>query len=293
MLRDKRLLVLAALIVVTAAIWTSVLSADQETLRVTFLDVGEGLCTVVRSPSGKTLVMDCGTSSWGKDGSVGEKLVAPYLQSMGVDRIDVAILSHPHSDHISGYPDLLKLKPANMVLDIGARHASPIYRRFLNTVKKSGAKYRIAKCGQSIDMGDGVIAEVLSPDPRHSYTDLNNRSMAIRIIFEDVAFLLAADTEEDAEQLMLESDIKLNSQVLQVGHHGSSSSTSNQWLEAVKPQVAVISCGRRNQYHHPSIETLRRLNNAGVRIYRTDKHGAVSFTTDGNVIRVHTLRKNR
>ena len=292
MQRDKRFKIIAVLIILTISIWTTALLSSQKTLNVTFLDVGEGLCTVVRTPSGKILVMDCGTSSWGKNGVIGQKLVAPYLQSMGVDRIDVAVLSHPHSDHISGYPGLLKLKPANMVLDIGARHASPVYKRFLTTVKKSGADYRIAKCGQTIDMGDGVSVEVLNPKPIHNYTDLNNHSIAIRVIYKQVAFLLAADTGEEAELQMLESKMKLRSQVLQVGHHGSSDSSSLTWLQAVKPQAAVISCGYKNQYHHPSIETIRRLQNTGTRIYRTDRHGAVSFTTDGSVIRVNTIRKN-
>lgn len=293
MLRDKRLQIISALIILAAAIWTSALYSSQKTLNVTFLDVGEGLCAVVRTPSGKILVMDCGTSSWGKNGSVGEKLVAPYLQSMGVDRIHVAVLSHPHSDHISGFPGLLKLKPANIVLDIGARHASPVYKKFLYTIKRSGAEYRVAKCGQTIDMGDGVSVEVLNPNPIHSYTDLNNRSIAIRVIYKNVAFLLAADAGADAEQQMLGSRMKLRSQVLQVGHHGSSNSTSLSWLRAVRPQAAVISCGYRNQYHHPSIATIRRLQNTSTRIYRTDRHGAVSFTTDGSVIRVRTIRNNR
>lgn len=288
LLRDRRIQAFAALIVVTAAIWASVLFACPKTLNVAFLDVGEGLCGVVQTPSGKTLVIDCGTSSWGKDGSLGEKLVAPYLQSIGADKIDVAILSHPHSDHISGYPSLLKLKPADIVLDIGAEHASPIYRQFLNAVKESGAKYRIAKRGQSIDMGDGVVVYVLNPDNSHNYDNLNERSIAVRIVYKKTSFLFSADTGTYAEKLMVESGMELHSQVLQVGHHGSSESTSHEWLEAVKPQIAVISCGRRNQYNHPSIDTLRRIANAGVRIYRTDKHGAISFATDGNDIRIHT-----
>jgi len=290
MLRDRRVLILAVAALAAAVIWASALLARQDLLDLTILDVGEGLCAVVRTPSGKTLVMDCGTTSWRDGESVGEKLVAPYLQSEGVDVIDVAVLSHPHADHISGYAGLLETKPARLVLDIGVRYRSPNYKRFLRAVKDCRARYRIAKRGQSIDLGGGVSVHILSPDPARRYDDLNNRSIALRITYKHVAFLLAADTEGQAEHYELQSHIPVRAQVLQVGHHGAEAATSPVWLSAVRPQVAIISCGRRNEYRHPSLDVIRRLAVAGARVYRTDKDGAVSVTTDGETIRVRKFR---
>ncbi|MCX8053273.1 MAG: MBL fold metallo-hydrolase, partial [Armatimonadetes bacterium] len=139
--------------IATVAIWAYALQPVPPRLELAVLDVGEGLCAVMRTPKGRTMVVDCGTSSWRDDADVGAKLVVPYLQSLGVDIIDVAVLTHPHADHVVGFPGLLELKPAALVLDIGQRSRSPHYRRFLKVVKSCGAKYRIARRGQSIDMG--------------------------------------------------------------------------------------------------------------------------------------------
>jgi competence protein ComEC len=290
MLRDRRFVILAVAALATAAIWANALLTAGPQLELTILDVGEGLCAVVRTPGGKTLVVDCGTSSWRDDESVGAKLVASYLQSQGVDIIDVAVLTHPHADHIAGYAGLLEAKPAKLVVDIGQRSASPHYKRFLRAVRACRATYRIARRGQSIDMGGGAIVQVLNPDPVRHYDDLNNKSIALRITYKRVAFVLAGDTEEPAEHYVLQSRTPLRSQVLQVGHHGAAAGTSPEWIAAVRPQIAVISCGRRNEYGHPSLDVIRRLKAAGARVYRTDKDGAVSVTTDGEAIRVRKFR---
>lgn len=290
---DRPRLALIVAAIVTTAVWGYALRPVSPALTVTFLDVGEGLCTVVRTPAGKVMVVDCGTSSWRKSDTIGEKLVAPYLQSMGVDWIDVAVLSHPHSDHISGYAGLLRLKPPKLVLDLGAKHASPHYRAFLTEVKRSGAKYRTARSGQSIEMGDGVVVQVLSPDPAGLYSDLNNRSIVLRVVYGEVAILLAADAEGEAEERMLDSRAEVRSDVLQVGHHGAAAGTTPRWLGSVEPRIAVISCGHRNQYGHPSAEVLGRLEASGARIYRTDRHGAVSITTDGRTLKARTFAASR
>jgi len=284
--RDRRVLVLVAVSVATAAIWAYALLPGARQLELTILDVGEGLSMVLRTPSGRTMVVDCGTSSWRDDESVGTKLVAPYLQSLGVDTIDVAVLTHPHADHLVGYAGLLAAKPAKLVLDIGQKSRSPYYKRFLRAVKACGARYRIARRGQSLDMGDGIVVHVLNPDPARRYENLNDKSIAMRVVFKQVAFLLAGDTQETAESYMLRSRMPLRSDVLQVGHHGSDGGTTSEWIAAVRPRVAVVSCGRRNEYGHPSRDVVRRLTASGARVFRTDKDGAVCVTTDGREIRV-------
>lgn len=294
MLRDNRIRVVAVAVLAAAALWLNVLLGAPGVLQITFLDVGDGLCTIVRTPAGRTLVMDCGTSSWGDHSAeVGTKLVAPYLQRLGLNSIDVAVLSHPHLDHDVGFPGLLKAEPAELVLDCGARSMSPEYKAFLTAVKATHARFRTARRGQVIDMGDGVRAKVLNPPPDAHHMDLNDRSIVIRVTYKKVAVLLAADASEAAEQDMLKSGLNVRAQVLQVGHHGSRQASSPDWLAAVRPRIAVISCGRRSQYHFPSRVVLDRLTACGARTYVTGRCGAVTIITDGEAIRVDTVRKTR
>jgi competence protein ComEC len=293
MQRNKTAFALLGLVVFALTAWTQRPVHQAGVLELTYLDVGEGQCGVMRTPSGKIVVLDCGTSTWRDSDSLGSKLVAPYLQRLGADRIDLAVLSHPHSDHVSGYASLLAEKPAKAVLDIGRRHGAPPYIRFLRQVKKCGASYRIAKRGQFVDFGDGVRAEVLNPDPDAHYSDLNENSMVLRVTYGKVAMLLCADAGEEAERRMLESGMRVRAQVMQVGHHGSRFGTTPEWLAAVRPSVAIISCGRNDMYGHPSRQTLARLRAVGARTYRTDMNGAVTVTTDGHTIRVRTFRQTR
>lgn len=290
---DRRTKLLCIAVMIAIAIWASVLLTRPSQLTATFLDVGDGLCAVVRTPSGRVLVVDCGTSTWRDNASVGPKLAAPYLQSLGVDEIDVAILTHPHSDHSSGLPGLLKLEPARLVLDCETRRPSRESRVFIKAVKAVHARYRTARQGQVIDMGDGVKVRVLGPMPDAGYTDLNDDSTVLRITYKRAAILLTGDAGQAAEQDMIASNTNLRAQVLQVGHHGSRHATSAQWLSAVRPRIAVISCARRSRYGFPSRQTLDRLSSCGARTYTTGQYGAVTISTDGESIQVRTVRSPR
>lgn len=272
-------------------VWLFALVPSRSPLAVTFLDVGDGLCAVARTPSGKIVVVDCGTASWRRPETIGDKLVAPYLQSLGADTIDVAVLTHPHADHVSGFAGLLAAKPASLVLDIGANHASPYYEQFLREVESSGAAYRIASRGQSVDFGDGVVLEVLSPSPDRRYSNLNDQSAIIRLTYDDTAVLLAADAGEDAELDTLASGAAVRSQVLQVGHHGGADSSSQRWVASVGPAVAVISCARNSRHGHPSRDVVRRLELAGARVYVTGRDGAITVLADGQTVQVRAVAR--
>lgn len=282
--------IIIALAVLTAVIWLSAFLSDSKTLEVTFLDVGDGMCAVVRSPAGRVMVVDCGTSSWRNPEQVGDKLVAPYLQRMGIDEIDVAVLSHPHADHVSGYADLLRFKPAKLILATSEEDENPYYWRFIKQIRASKAIYRRAKRGQILDLGGGAVAQVLNPEPQRKYEDLNNSSIVLRITYGSSAIVIAADAGTEAEMSMLCSDMSLRAQVLQVGHHGSDSASSPEFLAAIKPQIAIIPCARRSRYQHPSPEIVRRLESVGARIYTTGENGAVVVSTDGCTLRVRSMR---
>lgn len=285
----KRNYVFIALALAAIFIWTGALTPGRPTLSAAFLSVGDGLCVVIRTPSGKTLVYDCGSSGHKNADEVGETVAAPYLQSIGVDKIDVAVLSHPHADHVGGFPGLFKLKPAKMVLDIAARFPSPEYKRFLQSVKEIGAKYRIAERGQRIDFGDGTTLEVLHPTQPLTYSDLNMNCATVRVVYKRTAILLTGDLGKEAERDILAAGENVRAQVLQVGHHGSNTASCSQFLRAVHPAVAVISCARHSRYGFPNRKTMRRLRAAGAKIYVTGWQGAVIVTTDGSTIRVRTV----
>lgn len=279
--RDRRILILVTAALITAIVWACALIPRSSTLTITFLDVGDGLSCVVRTPSGKTMVVDCGTSSWRDDRSVGDRLVARYLQRQGVSSIDVAVLTHPHADHVSGYANLLREKPAKLILDSGIPHPSPLYEQFLNAARKSRVPYRIARRGQSLEFGDGVTAQILSPTPDETPADLNNASIVIRLTYRDTAIMLMGDAGEDAEKRILAAGPQVRAQVLQVGHHGSADASSIEWLGAVKPKIAVISCARKSRYGHPSPDVVRRLELMGTKVFITGRDGAVEISTDG------------
>ncbi len=283
--------VLLAAAVLTAAIWAYALAPTDSRLTLTVLDVGEGLCAVLRTPTGKTVVVDCGTSSWRDDRAVGSKLAGLYLQSIGANVIDLAVLTHPHWDHISGYPSLLKMIPAKMVLELGGTEDCPEYDDFSSAVRMCSAQRYLARRGQVLSTQDGVRIYVLNPDLSRTYEDLNNRSIVLRVVYKRKAFLLSGDIEEPAQRYILESGANVRSQVLLVGHHGSQASCSREWLSAVKPVAAIISCGRRNQHGHPSPIVIKRLQDMGVRVYRTDTDGAIAISTDGKRLFVRTFKK--
>ncbi len=290
MLRNRRLIVALLAVVVVFATAAAYLAKPGD-LSVTFLDVGEGLSVVMRTPSGKTIVYDCGTDSWKDASMVGDRVTAKYLRSLGVNRIDLAILSHPHADHVSGYASLLRRIPAINVLDIGHPDGSLFYDAFLREVKRSKAKYRIGSAGDRVTLKDGVQLIILHPARGKEYANLNEASMVVKVTYKHASFLLTGDATMESESEILGRSASVRAQVLQVGHQGSAAASSEQWLARVKPKVAVVSCGRGNRYGHPSPKTLARLEEVDARVYRTDLDGAVTISTDGEKLRVRTYRK--
>ena len=282
---NKRFFVLILLFLVKSGVLAAGL------LTVTMLDVGQGSSIVVKSPTGKIMVVDCGTSSWKNDELVGDKVTAPYVQSLGKNNIDLAVLTHPHIDHVSGFARLLKKKPAKIVLDLGIPDTLDNYTAFMKEVKKSKAKYIKARRGQSFDIGGGVKVYVLSPNPYIKYRDLNENSIVLKIAYKFTSFILAADAGVDAEFDILSKYKNLKAQVLQVGHHGSKTSSSQNWLNTLKPTAAAISVGRNNIYNLPAKDTIAKLQNRHIKIYRTDKNGAIIFSSDGKTIRAKTILK--
>lgn len=265
-------------------------------LELTVLDVGQGDSLFVVSPHGKTMLIDGGGAFGGFSGQEdhagpdpGEDAVSPYLWSRGFQKLDVVALTHAHQDHIGGLAAIL----ANFhigALWIGREASTAALSNLENMARQKKIPIVHEHRGDPFSW-DGVEArflwpetapEEIGPEPK------NNDSLVFRLQYGDRALLLPGDAEKQAESSILSENLplSLSADVLKVGHHGSKNSTIPSFLAAVRPRIAVISAGEDNPYGHPSLELLSRLEEAGVRILRTDHDGAVHILTDGKQLEV-------
>ncbi len=256
--------------------------AGSGRLAVHFIDVGQGDSILVQAPSGKTMLIDGGPA----DASA--RLVA-CLEAEKVSGIDVLVATHPHADHIGGLAEVLRTFPVDLVVDSGKVHTTATYERFLTLIDQKNIRFRLGRAGDRIDLGPGLDAEILHPsEPLPE--NMNDCSIVIRLRYGKVGFLFTGDAEREAEGAMLDSGADLSATVLKVAHHGSRTSSSPWFLEAVKPTVAVIMVGAGNSYGHPHRMTLLNLQDYMDRVYRTDLDGDVVMTTDGTTFEVRTAR---
>lgn len=292
--RRHRIL-LAAAAVLAAALWYGGATRPPAGLAVTVLDVGQGDAILIRSPSGRSALVDGGGEVGpGRDGwDVGRMRVVPALRRVGIRRLDLLVLTHPHEDHAGGLPAVVENFPVGLVLDPGIPHPSPSYSRLLRMVEAGRIPYRTARAGMTVDLEAGVRLDVLYPPepiPHHEGDPVHAGCVVARLTYGQTAMLLTGDAEGPAEQYLLDRGAPLPSQVLKVGHHGSRTSTTRAFVERVRPQVAVISAGADNVFGHPHLDTLQTLAAAGVRILRTDRDGAIGLISNGTAWQVGAAR---
>ncbi len=261
------------LITCSASPLSDQLGPEKGNLTVYFLDVGQGDSILVQFGD-KNMLVDGGVKDMGPR-------VVSCLESLGVEQIDVMVLTHPHEDHVGGLISVLKSFEVKKVLDSGQAHTTRTYENFLNLVDRKDIPYQAAEEGMSIDLAPEVAIEVLSPPSGGLGDDLNENSVVLKVTYGKVSFLLTGDAGFEAEDHMISSGADLKSDILKVGHHGSRTSSSDDFLYAVSPSVSVISVGTDNPYGHPSKEALRRLESSGSEVLRTDLDGNATVTTDG------------
>jgi competence protein ComEC len=249
-------------------------------LRAYFLDVGQGDSSVILFKD-KVVLIDAGEADKGD-------LVVSDLEKLGVTRIDLLVATHPHSDHIGGMQKVLARFPVKKVLDSGIPTSSSLYEHFLETVDDRNIPYVAAERGQTIDIDPSLRILVLSPPAKQIGDDVNTNSIVLRISYGTVNLLYTGDATTDAEEVMMKAGYPPDADVLKVGHHGSSSSSSAAFLRSVDPEVAVISLGKDNEYGHPHRETMDRLAAAGPLVLRTDRDGTVRVLSDGVTYSVAT-----
>ena len=264
-------------------------------LELTVIDVGQGDSLLVSFPDSKLMLVDGGgILSFGRSAKprfdIGEDVVSPYLWTRSIRKLDVVVLTHAHDDHAGGLPAVIEnFHPAE--LWTGATPASAAWSHVREKAQAEHVKMVAMQSGRSFDFG-GAHVEVLSPPPDYIPTDVpkNNDSLGLRITFGRRSFLLTGDMEKPMEQRLLMSGEPIRADVLKVGHHGSNTSSTDPFLDAVSPVFAVISDGFANSFHHPHPQVLARLSAHRVGVFRTDQQGLVSIRTDGQKLFVETYR---
>lgn len=258
---------------------TCLSSAD---LTVTFINVGQiGDSILIQSPSQKNILIDGGL--W----YAGKEIIVPVLQRKNIQKLDTVVLTHPHGDHYGGLEYILKYYEVGEVIDTGIDAPVEAYWDFLSAVKKNAAEYKFAVGGEKYDWG-GVSAVVLNAKNEKLYGRefYNNHSIVIKLIHDKISFLFTGDIEKEAEAFLVSKDIK--STVLKVAHHGSSTSSTYEFIKKVNSEVAVITVGYPNDYGLPVPATVEKYRQLGIKLYRTDIDGNIEIISDGKSLKIQT-----
>lgn len=246
-------------------------------ISVTYLNVGQGDSELIQV-NGKNMLIDAGTNAGAQD-------LVKDLKNRGIKTIDIAIATHPHEDHIGGMDEVLENFDVKSFYAPKVAHTTKTYENMLKAVKNEGLKIKQIKEGTDIDLGKNTNVEVYSPI-KTNYEELNDYSPIMKISYGNNSFMFTGDAETPVEQEVLNEHKNLKADVLKLGHHGSHSSTSEPFLKAVDPSIAIVSCGKDNKYGHPHKETMSNLKKAGVTVYETFRDGDITITSNGEKLDV-------
>jgi len=260
------------LVLLPAFVWGTALRAGTpEHLTVRFLDVGQGDAALITSPSGASVLIDAGPDP---------DVVATRLAALGVRKLDMAVATHPHADHIEGFPEVFARLPVGTVLEPGCEDESPSYAAFLDALADEDLSVVHPREGESFEVAD-LRLDVLAPPECYGGTpsDANNDSVVIRLVHPDGTVLFPGDAEVESQEALMESGNELYADVLKVPHHGGDTSAEG-FFDAVGAPVAVVSVGEPNDYGHPVPEVLDAIEASGSRILRTDEGGEITLVLD-------------
>ena len=257
---------------------------DVEKLSVHYIDVGQGDSIYITS-GGEGMLIDCGESGDADS-------VISYLDNMGVVKIDYVVGTHPHSDHMGGMSKIVEhFDIGEMIIphiDDSDTPTTKYFEKFLNACAEKSLSLTEAELGRKIEVGDAEF-EIIAPNSQ-DYSNVNNYSVSFIMHHGENSFIFTGDAEKLAENEMIEKNVLEDIDVYKAGHHGSDTSSSEDFLNIIKPDYAVISCGEGNSYGHPNDITIENLNKFTDKIYRTDLCGTVVFESDGKELTVETER---
>jgi len=264
---------------------------EPKELEIVFLDVGQGDCAFIQTPDGKNILID-GGSQEGED--IGEKVLLPFLLKNGISSLDLVVMSHVHEDHISGLPNVLDQLRVKAFMEYPPTELNAAYLELKDIIKKKNIKVIAASGGKSYRIGNETWIHVLYPDedaaPMLYQGNENNLSLVLLLECGDASVLFTGDIEKEAENY-LAGRMKKQASVLKVPHHGSSTSSTEAFLDAVSPDMAVIQAGN-NLFGHPAPQTLERLDARNISIYRNDLHGAVIMNYKDEGWSIHVMNSN-
>lgn len=239
-------------------------------MQVHFIDVGQGDSILIESPSGKTMLIDGGVKGAGQQ-------IVSYLKELGINKLDIVVATHPDADHIGGLIPVLDNMTIEQFYDSGKVHTSQTFEEMLTRIDEKNIPYHVPKIGDDIEFDMDVNVKVLNANDQA--TDNNDASIVLKMTYGNVSFLLTGDAGVALEKEMLQYDVKAT--VLKAGHHGSNTSSSEEFIQAVKPEVTILSYGEDNKYGHPHAEIVDRLQAIGSKIYATADLGTITVSTDG------------
>ena len=249
-------------------------------LKIYFFDIGQGDAIFIETPNGNQVLID-----GGPDNKVLQELaqVMPFYDR----EIDVVVLTHPHADHVAGLIEVLERYEVKNIVQAKEDYNSPVVPVWQDAVKNEKANEIEAIAGKTIELGNDVVLKIIYPKESlegQTVKNPNNSSVVMMLDYKNTEIFLVGDIEAKAEKELLNYDI--DADILKVGHHGSKTSTTVNFLEKISPQVAFIQVGAKNRYSHPSLEVTQRLEGFGIRYHRTDLDGHMEVITDGETFQV-------
>ncbi|PIS39581.1 MAG: hypothetical protein COT33_01260 [Candidatus Nealsonbacteria bacterium CG08_land_8_20_14_0_20_38_20] len=279
--------VLVILFLANVLAWLAVIDLENNSfLEVSFFDVGQGDAIFIETPKGHQILIDGGPSS-----AILEKLAkeTPFWDRT----IDLIILTHPEKDHLSGLIEVLKRYKVENIIWTGIIRDIPEYKEWSMLLQKEGAKIFLAKAGQKIKCSKGepgnCYIEIFYPfEPLNGkeFKNSNSTSIVAKLVFGENSFLFTGDAEKDVEKELIIKKLPIDSDILKIGHHGSKTSSSDDFVNLVSPQIAVISAGKGNSYGHPHQEVLDVLAKYGIKILRTNLQGDIKIFSDGKNLKI-------
>jgi len=249
---------------------------ESNKMIVHYIDVGQGDSILIQV-NNKNLLIDAGPKS-------DKKKLLNYLSNLHLEKLDYVIATHPHEDHIGNMSDVIDDYNVLAFYAPKVQSTTKTFEQMVESLKSKNLKINVIKKGtDSINLGENTKVTIFSPTKDY-YEDLNNYSPVIKIEYGKTSFLFTGDAQKEVEKEILANNEDISADILKVGHHGSSTSTTKDFLNKVNPSIGVISLGKDNTYNHPNDGTINRLNQNKVTIYRTDKNGTVILSSDGSKI---------
>jgi len=258
-------------------------------LKIVFLDVGYGDAVFIRTAAGRTILVDGGERNEARNKDMGKQVIIPFLLHEGITELDMVVATHSHNDHTGGLCSVLEYFSVKRLILPGGREEEE-FKSLMDICRKKNIEVIHLFQEDLIRPDRNTVITVFNPSVRMGYQNspLNNGSLVLKLCYGDVSVLLTGDIEKEAESFLLGSGVPLGSDIIKAAHHGSDTSSTAEFIEAVGPKLAVISVGR-NHFGHPEDDVIKRFYNIGAKVYRTDINGAVLLTSDGKKIRLRGM----